>query len=115
MTFRSRVQRRIDEYDLDIGDLKHQYQTGEKTVKEIKHQLNIAIVEAAMVEAGDDPNPGEAKYNYKYVRDDQYPKERQLAFRRLREIGVDPEALESDLLFREHIENHLGIEHDPMR
>jgi len=91
MTYGGSVELRIDQYDLDgFDDIKDQYQSGDKTIKEIKNELNIAIVESAMREAGDDPNPGEAKYNYQYIRDDQYPEDRQLTFQRLRDIGVDP-------------------------
>lgn len=114
MSYRNRVERRIDEYDLDdLGDLKFKHQTGEMTIKEIKTKINIVIVESAMIEAGEDPRPGAAKYSYQYLKDDQNPTSRQETINRLEEIGIDPVRLERDLIRRDHIENYLGVDPDP--
>lgn len=110
------VELRINQYDLEgFADLKYQHQSGQKTIKEIKNELNISIGVSAMVEAGGDPRPGEAKYNYQYLKDDQGPADRELTIQRLENIGVDTDLLLRDLLFREHIENYLGVDPDPLK
>lgn len=115
-TPRIKVARVIHEYDLDgMGAQIEEAWTGasgERTsLRDLADELNEAILEAALRDAGGSPLDFEVAGTYESLRSDSRPDVTR-AHRRLEREGVDPETLEKNFVTHQAIHTYLKKERD---
>lgn len=108
-----KVQRVIREYDLEpLGDRLASRWQGEdgprRSLRELAHDLNQAMLGAAMREAGIRPLDGEVENLYRLLTGDEVgTAQRTEAAAKLERNGLDPEQLRSDFVSHQAVHTYL--------
>lgn len=77
-------------------------------VRKLAKRFNEAVVEEALRDAGMEPLEGESEMMHQLLtREDIEPRERQSAYTRLEEHGIDPEELTGDFVSYKTINRHF--------
>jgi hypothetical protein len=119
---RSKVQRLIEEYDLEgLGEELERAWTAEdaderKSLRDLATSFNQRLLEQGLRDAGATVLDGEVENTYRLLTDeDVSPGEQTRTERQLEREGVDVEQLESDFVsyqaIRTYLKEHRGAEH----
>lgn len=114
-----KVARVIEEYELDgMGERLEQSWTGqgesERSLRELAHHLNRAILRKGMEQAGMDPIERDVKTVYDLLAGNASSGDRVQKRRELERNGVDVDAIEEDFVshraVHSYLRNHRGVE-----
>jgi hypothetical protein len=120
---RSKVQRVIDEYELDgFGDELERAWTAadpdeRESLRGLATRFNEQVLEAALRDTGDTVLEGEIENTYRLLTDDAVSSgDRRRAERRLERQGIDVDGLRSDFVsyqsIRTYLKEHRGAEQE---
>lgn len=116
---RLKVARVIEEYDLDgMGERLERSWTGrgepQRSLRELEHRLNRAILRKGMERAGMDPVEGDVETAYELLAGDASSGDRVQKRRELERNGVDVDAVEEDFVshraVHSYLRNHRDVE-----
>lgn len=112
-TTRSKVARVIREYDLDgMGERLEAEWTGERgertSLRDLADEFNRAVLEAAIRDGGGAVAEHDLESTYRTLTDDDVSRADEMRKQReLEEMGVDPDAVQSDFVTHQAVHTYL--------